>query len=62
MSLRAGPAEIRASHEVLEFVRDKPDLSRQVMLLRNAGKSWLEVKDALRASGEPLGTRSVDTG
>ena len=59
--MAGGPAEILASHEVLEFVRDKPDLSRQVMLLRNAGKSWLEVKEALRASGEPLGTRSVYT-
>ena len=53
-----GPAEILASHEVLEFVRNKPDLSRKVMQLRDAGKSWREVKNAIGASSEPVGVIS----
>jgi hypothetical protein len=53
-----GPAEIRASHEVLEFVRNKPDLRHQVMQLRDAGKSWREVKNAIGPRSEPVGVIS----
>ena len=45
-----GPAELRASHEVLEFVRDKPGLSLRVMQLRDAGMSWLRVQEVLKAA------------
>ena len=48
------PAEIRASHEVLEFVRDKPDQSALVMRLRNEGKSWQQTQETLKASGQRI--------
>jgi hypothetical protein len=44
-------AEIRASHEVLELVRDRLDLSLRVIGLRSTGRSWQEVKEALEPSG-----------
>ena len=54
-----GPAELRASHEVLEFVRDKPDLSLQVMQLRDAGMSWLRVQEVLKSSPGESRARSA---
>jgi hypothetical protein len=45
-------AEIRASREVLDLVRDKLDLSLQAIRLRDAGKSWQEVKEAIELSAE----------
>lgn len=49
-SATRGPAELCASHEVLDFVRDKPDLSLRVIQLRNAGMSWLRVQELLKAA------------
>ena len=41
--------ETHASHEVMELVRNNSDLSLLVVQLREAGKSWRDVKAAIEA-------------
>jgi hypothetical protein len=42
--LTSGAAETSASHAVMELVRSNSVLSLLVVQLRDAGKSWREVK------------------
>jgi len=51
-------AEIEASHQVLAFLRDRPELNWLVLKLRNAGQAWLEVKQALETSGAQFPARN----
>jgi hypothetical protein len=41
--------ETHASHEVMDLVRSDSDLSLLVIKLREAGKSWRQVKAAIEA-------------
>jgi hypothetical protein len=41
--------ETKASHEVMELVRQNPELGLLVIQLREAGRSWLVVKTELEA-------------
>jgi hypothetical protein len=41
--------ETSASHAVMELVRTNSALSRQVVRLRDAGKSWRQVKAEIEA-------------
>jgi hypothetical protein len=41
--------ETKASHEVMELVRQNPELGLLVIRLREAGRSWLVVKTELEA-------------
>jgi hypothetical protein len=47
--LTSGAAETSASHAVMELVRSNSVLSLLVVQLRDAGKSWREVKAAVEA-------------
>jgi hypothetical protein len=47
--LTSGPAETSASHAVMELVRSNSVLSLLVVQLRDAGKSWREVKAEIEA-------------
>ena len=42
-------AETKASHEVMDLVRKNPELSLMVVQLREAGRSWPDVKAAIEA-------------
>ena len=46
---RSSAEETHASHEVMELVRRDSDLSLLVVQLREAGKSWREVKAVIGA-------------
>jgi hypothetical protein len=41
--------ETKASHEVMDLVRQNPDLGLLVIQLREAGRPWLVVKAELEA-------------
>jgi hypothetical protein len=41
--------ETKASHEVMELVRQNPKLGLLVIKLREAGRSWLTVKTEIEA-------------
>jgi hypothetical protein len=49
---RAAAAETKASHEVMELVRKDAVLSLLVVQLREAGRSWAEVKAAVEAKSK----------
>ena len=46
-------AETKASHEVMELVRENPELSFMVIQLHEAGRSWPDVKAAVEAKAKP---------
>ena len=46
-------AETKASHEVMDLVRENPELSRLVVQLHEAGRSWPDVKAAIEAKTKP---------
>jgi hypothetical protein len=46
-------AETKASHEVMDLVREKPELSLLVVQLHEAGRSWPDVKAAIEAKTKP---------
>ena len=46
-------AETKASHEVMDLVRKHPELSLLVVQLREAGRSWPDVKAAIEAKTNP---------
>ena len=46
-------AETKASHEVMDLVRDNPELSLLVVQLHEAGRSWPDVKAAIEAKTKP---------
>ena len=46
-------AETKASHEVMDLVRDNPELSLLVVRLHEAGCSWPAVKAAVEAKTKP---------
>ena len=46
-------AETKASHEVMELVRENPELSLLVVQLHEAGRSWPDVKAAIEAKTKP---------
>ena len=41
--------ETKASHEVMDLVRQNPELGLLVIQLREAGRSWLVVKTEIEA-------------
>jgi len=43
----------KASHEVMDLVREKPELSLLVVQLHEAGRSWPDVKTAIEAKTKP---------
>ena len=45
-------AETKASHEVMDLVRENPELSLLVVQLHEAGRSWADVKAAVEQRGE----------
>ena len=45
--------ETKASHEVMELVRQNPKLSLLVIQLREAGRSWSDVKAGIEAEVKP---------
>jgi hypothetical protein len=49
----AAAAETKASHEAMELVRKDPALSLFVIRLREAGRSWPDVKAAVEAKTKP---------
>ena len=46
-------AETKASHEVMDLVRENPELSLMVIQLHEAGCSWPAVKAAVEAKTKP---------
>ena len=46
-------AETKASHEVMDLVRENPELSFMVIQLHEAGRSWPDVKAAVEAKAKP---------
>ena len=46
-------AETKASHEVMDLVRENPELSFLVVQLREAGRSWPDVKTAIETRTKP---------
>ena len=48
--LTGAEAEISDSHAVMELVRTNSVLSRLVVQLRDAGRSWREVQAAIEAA------------
>lgn len=46
---RSSAEETHASHEVMELVRSYSDLSLLAVQLREAGKSWRDVKTRIEA-------------
>ncbi len=46
-------AETKASHEVMDLVRENPELSFLVIQLHEAGRSWPDVKAAVEAKTKP---------
>jgi hypothetical protein len=57
---RSSAEETHASHEVMELVRGDPDLSLRVVQLREAAKSWREVKAAIEAEISRRAPRLAD--
>jgi hypothetical protein len=53
-------AETKASHEVMDLVREKPELSLLVVQLHEAGRSWPDVKAAIETRMKPA-TRSFSS-
>jgi hypothetical protein len=47
-------AETKASHEVMDLVRENPELSLLVVQLHEAGRSWPAVKSAIEAKAKPV--------
>ena len=45
--------ETKASHEVMELVRQSPKFSLLVIQLREAGRSWSDVKARIEAQTKP---------
>ena len=43
----------KASHEVMDLVREKPELSLLVVQLHEAGRSWPDVKTAIETRTKP---------
>jgi hypothetical protein len=50
----------KASHEVMDLVRGKPELSLLVVQLHEAGRSWPDVKAAIETRMKPA-TRSFSS-
>jgi hypothetical protein len=50
---KAAAAETKASHEVMDLVRENPELSLLVVQLHEAGRSWPDVKAAVEAKLKP---------
>ena len=50
----------KASHEVMDLVREKPELSLLVVQLHEAGCSWSDVKAAIETRMKPA-TRSFSS-
>ena len=50
----------KASHEVMDLVREKPELSLLVVQLHEAGRSWPDVKAAIETRMKPA-TRSFSS-
>ena len=46
-------AETKASHEVMDLVRENRELSLMVFKLQEAGRSWPDVKAAVEAKTKP---------
>jgi hypothetical protein len=46
-------AETRAKHELMDLVRNNPGLHLLLLQLREAGRSWPDVKTALEARFKP---------
>ena len=46
-------AETQARHEVMDLVRENPELSLLVVQLHDAGRSWRDVKAAVEAKTKP---------
>jgi hypothetical protein len=46
---REAAVETKASHEVMDLVRQNPELGLLVIQLREAGRSWLFVKTEIEA-------------
>jgi hypothetical protein len=46
-------AETKASHEVMDLVRENPELSFLVVQLHESGRSWPDVKAAVEAKTQP---------
>ena len=49
----AAAAETKASHEVMDLVRENRELSLLVVRLHDAGRSWADVKAAVEAKMKP---------
>ena len=45
--------QTKASHEVMELVRQSPKFSLLVIQLREAGRSWSDVKARIEAQTKP---------
>jgi hypothetical protein len=45
--------QTRASHEVMELVRQNPKLGLLVIQLREAGRAWPDVKARIEAEAKP---------
>jgi hypothetical protein len=46
---REAAAETQAKHELMDLVRNNPELNHLVFPLREAGHSWQELKTAVEA-------------
>jgi hypothetical protein len=46
-------AETKANHEVMDLVRENPELSPMVFKLHEAGRSWPDAKAAVEANTKP---------
>jgi hypothetical protein len=55
---REAAAETQAKHELMELVRNNPELSLLVFQLREAGRSWPDVKTARDAKLKTMRRRS----
>lgn len=51
---RETAAEIQASHEVMDLVRDNSVLSRWVIQLRDQCRSWRDVRAVIEAKIKPV--------
>ncbi len=59
---RAASEETKASHEVMELVRKDPALGLLVIRLREAGRSWPDVKASVEARVKSARTRNQGGG
>ena len=51
---KAAAAETKASHEVMDLVRENSELSLLVVQLHEAGRSWSDVKAAVETRTKPV--------